>query len=295
MFDRIEFVIGEAFQGMRRHALMSIAAITTVAIALYLFGGLTYLYMGINRYAHDLSGKYEIQAYFKDGTSVEAIKAAAQDLRKQSGIARVVWIPRDKAWEKEIKKNPQLTSGIDNPFPDALKITMADLGQVQNVVGAVKTTRGIEPSQVMYHDPTQRFLNDMLKLIQWLGVVIGGLLLATAGVLIYNAIRLAIDARKREIRIMQLVGASHFTVRVPFLVEGGFQGLVGGVIATLLLWGTYSGIDWYIANNLSAIHMGATFPLATAAMSLGLAGCAYGMICSILAIRGPSRLRSQGI
>jgi cell division transport system permease protein len=275
--------------------LMTIAAISTVAVALFLFGGLAYVYLGVSGYANDLSGKYEIQAYFKDGSTYSEIKSTAETLRKRDGIKTVVWIPRDKAWEKERRENPELTAGIENPFPDALKITVSDVKGTNTVVAAIKAMPQIQPDQVMYHDPTQRFLTDVLKLIQWLGVVLGGLLLTTAGILIYNAIRLTIDARKREIRIMQLVGASHVTVRVPFLIEGAVQGLAGGMIATLLLWGAHTGVEWYIVNNLTALEARAKFPLESTASILGAIGALYGIVCSTLAIRGPSRLRTKGI
>ncbi len=294
MFDRIEFILGEAFQGMRRHSLMSFAAISTVAIALYLFGGLSLVYVMVQNYANEVSSRYEVQAYFRDGVTQSEISEAAKKIRSMPGVASAVWIPREKAWEKEKAKNPELTQGIDNPFPHAIRIRMSDVAQVNAVVSGVKGIGTIQADHVQYHDPTQRLLNDILKLIRWLGGVIGVLLFATAGTLIYNAIRLTISARKREIRIMQLVGASHLTVRVPFLIEGIFQGVVGGFVATFLLWSTYRAIEWYVQGNLTAMSASLKFPTIPVVMALTACGAIYGLVCSVLAIRGPSRLRARG-
>lgn len=295
MLDRLEFMFGEALQGMRRHGLMTFAAISTVAVALYLLGGLGYLYLQIQNYAADLSSRYEIQAYFRDGITPLQVQETARKSRQIPGVASAVHIPRERAWEKTKQENPELTIGLENPYPDALKVTVGDLEKTEEIVAALKRFGTIEAEAVMYHDPTQRFLNDILRLIRWLGAALGGLLFVTAGVLIFNAIRLTIDARRREIRIMQLVGASHATVRVPFFLEGAIQGAAGGLAATLLLWATYRSLHTYIANNLSALNSLGPFAFGSVLTALLAAGVAYGVACSFLAVRRASRLRGEAI
>lgn len=295
MFDRIEFMFGEAFQGMRRHGIMTFAAVTTVAIALYLLGGLTYLYFQVNQFSGQLASRYEIQASFKDGTSKTQISEAAQKIRVLPGVKSAVWIPKDKAWEKQQKQNPELTAGLENPLPDSLKITMADVAKVPAVVDSVKRIPTIQPDEVMHFEPLQRYLVDTSRMIQWLGVVLGGLLSTIAGILIYNAIRLTIDGRRKEIRIMQLVGASHLTVRIPFFIEGFVQGLLGGLGACGLLYATYRWVDWYVNSNLTVIGKLGEFNLLPTCLVLSAIGAFYGTACSVLAIHGPARLRAAGV
>lgn len=293
MLDRFEFVFGEGVQGMRRHGLMSFAAISTVAVALYLIGGLGYLYFELQSYASQLSSRYEIQAYFKDGVTQPMIAETARKIRAIDGVAAAVHIPKERAWERTKRENPELTVGIENPYPDAIKVTVGDLSKTAAIVDALKSMGSIQADAVMYHDPTQRFLNDMMRLIRWIGAALGGLLMATAGVLIYNAIRLAIDSRRREIRIMQLVGASHATIRVPFLIEGAVQGALGGIVAATALWGTYEALARYIKMNLTAFSSPEPFLFIPALLLLTGGGLAYGIICSMLAIRRPSKVRSE--
>jgi len=77
---------------------------------------------------------------------------------------------------------------------------------------------------VVYLKAEQNFLEKTLYFIRWLGLVFGGLLFLTGGILIYNAIHMAVLARRVEIRIMRLVGASQLTIRIPFLIEGLCKG-----------------------------------------------------------------------
>jgi len=108
--------------------------------------------------------------------------------------------------------------------------------------------------------------------------------LVTAGVLIFNAIRLAIISRRIEIRIMRLVGASPVTVYFPFLIEGLLQGAVGGTFSAVLLLLAQEGFR----RQLAAMTTNATlqpFPLALAVGLLAGAGAVYGLFCSALALR----------
>lgn len=294
MLDRLEFMLGEAVQGIRRHGLMSFAAVSTVAVALYLLGGLGYLYFQIQGYATQLSTRYEIQAFFRDGATPAQVQETARKIRALDGVGAAVHIPKERAWEKTQRENPELTVGLENPYPDAIKVTVGDLGKTAEIVAAIQALGTIQADAVMYHDPTQRFLNDLLKLIRWLGFGLGGLLFLTAGILIYNAIRLTIDGRRREIRIMQLVGASHLTIRVPFFLEGALEGALGGLIATALLWATYRSLYAYVANNLTALHSMGPFALGQTLAILLAAGVLYGMACTTLAIRRPARMRGEG-
>lgn len=295
MLDRIEFMLAEAIQGMRRHGLMSFAAISTVAVALYLIGGLGYVYLQVQGYAETLSSRYEIQAFFKDGATMSQIHEAAVEVRKIQGVGAAVHIPRAKAWEKTQRENPELTVGLENPYPDALKIVVKELKRTSQIVEALKGMEAFQTDEIRYHDPTQRFLNDLMRLIQWLGAVLGGLLTATAGILIYNAIRLTIDGRRREIRIMQLVGASHFSVRAPFVIEGAIEGALGGAVATMLLWATYGTVASYVEANLTTLHTMGSFALGAVATSMLLLGAGYGVLCSLMAIRKPIRLREEAV
>jgi cell division transport system permease protein len=136
----------------------------------------------------------------------------------------------------------------------------------------------------------QSFIADALKTVRWLGLTLGGLMLLTSGILIYNAIRMTVMARRREIRIMQLVGATRFMVWAPMLMEGVVQGAVGGTLAALVLWSAHNIVQQTVVRNLSAFTRMPPFPVAQAFVLLGVAGAVYGFVCSIVAVREPLQI-----
>lgn len=291
MLDRIEFLLGEALTAFKRNGWMTFAAVSTAAIALFLIGGLGFAYVSIREYMGTLGGRFTMRAYLKDGTSFEGIKEAAAQVRAIPGVGEVNWIPKEKAWEKKKIEQPELAIGLgSSPYPDGLKISIKDLDRSSDIIERIKAIPSVDANEgVLYVDDYLNFLVEGQQVIRFLGIWIGGLCLFTAGVLIYNAIRLTIVARRREIRIMQLVGASYATIRIPFLVEGGLQGAFGGALATGLLFLGHMGLQRML-SNYSALGSLGPFPVWMTLGAMVPVGIAFGMACSALAVRSPLKL-----
>lgn len=284
MLDRISFVFGEGMAALRRNAFMTFAAVSTVAVSLFLLGGLGYTYMRAVDYARTIPGKFDMRVFLLPGATPQTISKTAATIRAIPGVASVAWIPRDKAWEKEKQSDPALTVGLDNPYPDGFKVSIKSLNVSDSVAAALAKLPEIDPDPgVVYLKEEQHLIDDGLQVMRWLGLVIAGLLFLTAGVLIFNAIKLTITSRRREIRIMQLVGASLFTVKAPFLIEGVVQGISGGLLAALMLNGAQNVFQKFLLTLSSTAHL-TVFPTSTALVLLGGAGGAYGLICSALAV-----------
>ncbi len=284
MLDRLAFVFGEAWIALRRNGFMTFAAVSTVAVSLFLLGGLGYSYMRAVDYARSIPGKFDMRVFLLPGTDTEMISATAKQIRQIPGVASVAWIPKDKAWAKQVADDPAITKGLDNPYPDGFKITIKSLAAGDAVADQLKQIKVIDPDPgVVYLKEEQHLIDDGLQVMRWLGVVIAGLLFLTSGVLIFNAIRLTITHRRREIRIMQLVGASRFTVRVPFLIEGTVQGISGGVLAALMLFGAQQVFQNFLMTLASRAQLSA-FPAFDAVLILSGVGGVYGLLCSWLAI-----------
>lgn len=300
MFDRLEFLLGEALVAMRRNFLMTFAAISTAAVALFLLGGLAYIYLRVSQFASDVSGKFEMRVWLKEkpaDANGPAITFTAKDIppiisriRAVKGVKTAVWVPKEKEWEKMKQDDPRMTQGIEiNPLGQSFKVVLSDLsvaGSVEDEISGMK-----EVEDVLYLKDEQEMTDQALGFVRWMGGGLGSILIITAAILIYNAIRLTILARRREIRIMQLVGASKFTVRTPFLIEGLIQGAVGGTIAALLIRAAQSVIERQTEAMHFTMHI-PTFPTGFAIALLATIGGLFGMLCSYLAIREPLRYRS---
>lgn len=283
MFDRLAFVFGEAMIALRRNGFMTFSAITTVAIALYLLGGLGLIYLKATDYAKTIPGKFDTRVFLKDGTDKATIKETAKVIRQIPGVSSVTWIPRTLAWEKERREHPELTAGIDNPYPDSYKVTLNDLEKSDSVDDAIRALPAVAEDGVQKLGREEQLIEQILKLLGWLSSA-GALLLISAGILIFNTIRLAILSRRIEIRIMQLVGASRLTVAVPFFIEGLVQGLIGGLIAAAFVWASYSTIGLRLHQSFEDLAW-APFPASTMFLVMAVVGSIFGAFCSLLAIR----------
>jgi cell division transport system permease protein len=288
MLDRLSFVVGEAMVALRRNGFMTFAAVSTVAVSLFLLGALGYSYIRAVEYAKSIPGKFDMRVFLVPGTSPKAISDTATKIRSMPGVATVSWIPRDKAWEKEKRDDPANTMGLENPYPDGLKVTIKNLKVGDAVAKQLSEMPVIDPDPgVIYLKEEQHLIDDGLQIMRWLGLVIASLLFFTAGVLIFNAIKLTITHRRREIRIMQLVGASQFTVQCPFLIEGIMQGFLGGCVAAWMLYGAQNVFQNFLMTLSTKTHL-APFPWFQATLIMGAVGGAYGLLCSWLAISSTS-------
>ena len=290
MLDRFEFLVSEAFAALRRNGWMTFAAVTTVAVALFLMGGLGYVYLRLSDFAETLPGKLELRVHLKDGTTTEQIKETAKSIRAIDGVNVVVWLPKDAEWSKWKKEFPGALTEGESPFPDAFKVTLSDLDKTESVVSKVQQIDTVSGKGIRYDSQVQDAVRGWLGFIRWLGIGLGGLLFFTAGVLINNAIRLTIDSRRREIKIMQLVGASGSTIRVPFMIEGIIQGFIGGLLASVLLLSANAAVRGAAAGMTSVGGL-PPFPFTKAMFILCSAGMAYGLICAMMALRAPMRSR----
>lgn len=290
--DRVEFLLGEALVSLRRNTWMTFASVTTCAMALFVLGGLGSAYLGLTGYAKKISSRFEMKVFVKDGTSPEEVKAIGDAIGKVDGVESATHQSREEVWEAFRKDNPGIdVKGleIDNPMPDAFVVKFSELSKAKTVAEQVGKMKGVE--KALYLADEQNFLDQAMSAVRWLGALVGGMLLVTSGVLIYNTIRLTVVARRREIRTMQIVGATPFTVWTPMLIEGAVQGAVGGALATLVL-GVVYGLIGALASGLMAFRLQSAFPFGPMLMLLAAIGAVYGVVCSGLALREREEARA---
>jgi len=290
MLDKIEFLISEALTALRRNGLMTFAAVTTAAASLFLLGGLAYVYYRVSNVAQDVSGKFEMNVNMKLKLPREQALVAADKIKAMPGVRSVTLMPKEQSWKDWRKKLNLSAEGLDNPLPDTLRVLIADPNKADALVGQIELLPEVyQPKGIEYSKDAQKVIDTMMIVVRWVGGVLGTLLFATAGILIYNAIRLTVIARRREIRIMQLVGASYFTIWTPFVIEGIIQGIIGGVIAGFLLFGTNKAFAMFISDKAGFQFSVPVFPLWLMVALLASAGASYGLLCSAFAVREPLR------
>ncbi len=162
-------------------------------------------------------------------------------------IERAIYVGKAEAWQefqRMFAENPALVEEVDpNAMPASVRVDLLDNETHTAVVARLGSLPGID-SVVEATEAVEDTL-EASQLLNTGGIVLGVALGISAVVMISNTVRMAIYARREEISIMKLVGASNWFVRTPFLVEGLIEGLVGGALAVLAGW---FGYRWFISN-----------------------------------------------
>ncbi|MDI6688911.1 MAG: permease-like cell division protein FtsX [Actinomycetota bacterium] len=243
---RIFYFIREALTSFKRNWVMSIAAASTVAVCLILVGAVVILALIVGNIIRGLESKVEVQVFLKDSTPTSEVKTLQNEILSWSEVSKVYYISKEEAWErlkKDLKDQPELLEAVSgNPLPASLEIRLKNPRLVASTVRKIKQRSGIHnlvddlERDIKYG---QKVIPKFFK-VTWIIRVVGGIIIAVlcfaSLVLIANTIRLAIFARRKEIAIMKLVGASNWFIRWPFLLEGILQGLIGAVAAILVLY-----------------------------------------------------------
>jgi cell division transport system permease protein len=234
MIDRLRFVVHETWESLTRNAPMQAAAVSTACIALILLGGAGMALYKLDAAAQALPSRFEVEVFLKmSATCAQALQLQAE-LQAWQEIERVLLTPREVAWEAQKR---QLAADVNladmpNPLPDKLTVRVRVPEQLPAVAERIKRLPLVD--EVIDSRAELQTVLSLSRLVRWIGLGAGGLLLLAALILIYNTVRLTIFSRQREVRVMALVGATLRSIRLPFILEGMTQGLIGGVLAATI-------------------------------------------------------------
>ena len=237
----LAFSIGRAMQGIRRNALMSLAAIATMVLMLLLLAGFWLLQAGLVAGVAYVEEKVEIVADLRDVPGAEAAlavqaQALAADVAALPEVREVRYVSKDEAlarFRERLRERGQadLTGYLDrNPLPASLEVSLVDPREYQPVVEMLESREGVVDDVVEVQQLIER-LTSVTDVLRTGGFVVLALVGLVVLFIIVNTIRLALVARREEIEIMRLVGASDAFIRWPFIFEGAFVGLLGAALA----------------------------------------------------------------
>ena len=234
---KVGYFIKEASTNLRRNKLMTVAAVLTAAVSLLLLGGVLTLDEFVRSITREIESKVEVSVFLTDGiTSVQQndIRDTLTDLEV---VKRVTYISKDEAYEefKELYRDqPALWENIDaDVLPASFRVELSNPERVDIIQAKLRNNPAVE--EIADQRDTVARLVRFTSLLRTFSVVMILVLLGAAVLLISNTTQLAIYARRREIEIMKLVGATNWFVRLPFMLEGIVAGVGGALIALLLL------------------------------------------------------------
>ncbi|HXY93770.1 MAG TPA: permease-like cell division protein FtsX [Acidimicrobiia bacterium] len=235
MWTRIGYFARETMVSLRRNVLMTVAGIATVAVSLTLFGGILLLSNWVDHGTERIKGGVTLEIFMNVSASQDQISAVRNGLDNDPNVKSYRYLDKKAAYEefKRIFRNsPDTTRDIrPQDLPASFRVAPKRAELTETVRNEFKTQPGVDV--VNTPGESLKGLLDVTQKVRWIFIVISLVLLASSLFLIVNTIRLATFARRREVEVMKLVGASNWFVRVPFVAEGMVQGLVGAGIAVL--------------------------------------------------------------
>jgi len=303
--SRFRVVVSEAIRSLGANLSTTFAATTTVLIGMFMLG----LVVGLGSWALSLSDHYKkqllVNVYFctdlrcgSEATSkqIDDTRAALQAMPQ---VKRIQFVSKNQALAQERKKHPAMVNSLPyNPFPNAFKVYPKQAEQIDTIAAQLgdANLKGIEsvcppaPGTKAARNATtescSRISHRVLSVARYLWIVVliaFVVLLVSSTLLVANTIRLSIFARRREIEVMKLVGATNWFVRGPFMIEGLLCGLGGAVLAVILLvLGRELFMPLIHLTNASDIH---AWPFGLHVLIVLAAGLALGALGSGLTIR----------
>ena len=235
MAIKVEYVARETATNLKRNFTITLATVMTVAVSLALVGASLMAQQGVERATKRWQGNIEFIVFLNPGASQEQTEAVGADLEANPQIEKVDFVDKDAAYAefKELfRDSPEM---IESVTPEILPASyrVEPIDKNSETVSALSEQYQAKPgvSEVVSATETIRIVQQFSEFLTKGILVIAVLLLGASGLLILNTIRMAMFARRREIEVMKLVGATNWFIRVPFMVEGLVQGVIGASLA----------------------------------------------------------------
>jgi len=239
---RLRVVVAEAWRSLTASLSTTLAAALTVLIGMFLVGLLIGLGTWARSWAEHAKGQLDVNVYLCTQTTcgrevtVAEKNAVRVKLQSDSRVKKVDYVSKEQGLAEMRRESPDIVGEIiSNPLPDKFVVTPRhgeDVGAIANSLNPPPA--GVE--KVNYGKKTANRILRVAHIFEVLSALAILILLGAATILIGNTIRLSIFARRREIEVMKLVGASNWFVRGPFMVEGLLTGLLGAAAAVVLLF-----------------------------------------------------------
>jgi cell division transport system permease protein len=244
---RLWFFTLEAFRALRRNAAPSMAAIVTIIVTVLLLGVLVPVFQTTQGKSQEVREQLELKVFLFDDATQAEMDALGNRIEGLEHVQSVEFVSKGEALEilEGRLKDPSILKELNtNPLPPSFNVRPDDAANLEAIrqeltpVGPSGNPQPISPiiSEVKDSREEAEKIEDVTSALKIVLTVLTGLLLVASLMLVGNTIRLSIYARRREVEVMRLVGATRWFIRWPFMIEGVVVGFLGGLAAILILW-----------------------------------------------------------
>ena len=292
MISRIAYALRETANNLRRNVTLTAASLITVVVSLTMVGMSLLIRQAVDNALLRWKGGVEFIVFMNPDATQEQIDAVARDLQANPQVKKVSFFTKQQAYaefQKYYPDSPDLVSVLTvDQMPTSYRVVpkVAD----ENVIEAIGNQFVKKPGvyQVSYAKKTVEWIRQISDFLKW-GFVLAAIVLSFSAVmLIWNTIRTAMFARRREVEVMKLVGATNWFIRVPFMLEGMVQGLAGAILAVLGVWAGRQFWQTHVIDTVSIAELQqlqvTSSQFTAVAILLLVAGAGVGAIGSGIAV-----------
>jgi cell division transport system permease protein len=245
------YFLREVFINLRRSPLMTLSAVTTVMVLQLILGSFALLWLNLDNWTQAFTQQVQVVAFLDDDLSPEALEKLQKKIQTIGHVTQVRFVDRDEAFaqlQKEMKGKISLSDVGENPLPDRYDVRVDEARFLAPVADKIFKLKGVY--KVKYGGDIARRLVNLSTTVSWVGGAISCMLVLATVTVVGNTIRLTVFARRREIEIMQMVGAARWFIQVPFVLEGVMQSLAGSALAIIVLSPGYESLAEWMADTL---------------------------------------------
>ena len=238
---RLRYFTGRALANIRQNVFVNVVTIGTITLALLIVSLFLLLFVNLENAADNWSEKVQVTIYFDKELTAQEQTDLKNRIQALPATSKVTWVGRDEALRRfkgRLKGQETLLEGIRSEvLPTSFEISLKKANRGSEAVDAyVAKLKGVAGvGEIQYGEEWVRRFNTFLTFMRIVGGLVGGFLVLAVIFIVSNTIQLTIYARRDELEVMSLVGATRLFIKMPFLLEGLFQGLAGGILALLLL------------------------------------------------------------
>ncbi len=291
----VRYVTREASTNLWRNRLMTIAGVLTVAVSLALVGSVLLLKQGAAHATEKWQGGVNVIAWIEPDASPSQVQSIHQQLVAVPYVKTCTYYSQAYDYaEAKRDLSPDLVDALSaGQVPSSYRCVLSNPSEAPALAQQFDSVPGMfqangPGSAVTYPGQQIKTMQSVIHILQWVFLVVAVVLLLSAAVLILNTIRMAIFARRREVSVMKLVGATNWFIRLPFMAEGFAQGLAGAAVAVLAVFGIYYGLGLDGSTSATSIFAQMSMGVGQVVMTsvvVVLAGVVVGMAGSALAVR----------
>lgn len=253
---KIKYIFKQAFQSVFRNKMMSMASIGSVTAVLVILGYIMLLILNINNAALKAQEEFdEIAVFIIDEATDTEIEQLGKDISKIKGVLSVVYKSKEQALEEQKlqwKEDSYLLDDLRrNPLPNSYIVQLEDVKFSDYVIQEINKSGFVE--NIRYHIEAAKSLMSIANTLKKLGVFIIGILILISIFIISNTVKMTVVFRRKEIELMQYIGASNGYVRGPFIIEGVVLGIIGSAVAISIIAFSYNYLTNYLIGYFSLL------------------------------------------